>query len=83
MELPTGHELYEKYKGQKATFDNMEGIVCGYSSESAQMICAITYRRFNNGWKFFQRESDDNIITHRNNPEGYFYCTERRIAQKS
>ena len=42
MELPTGRELYEKYKGQKAAFDNMEGIVCGYSSESAQMICAIT-----------------------------------------
>ncbi len=33
MELLTGHELYEKYKGRKATFDNMEGIVCGYSSE--------------------------------------------------
>lgn len=27
MELLTGHELYEKYKGRKATFDDMEGIV--------------------------------------------------------
>lgn len=81
MELLTGRELYDKYKGQNVVFDSMEGVVCGYSTESAQVICAITYRRFNGGWKFFQRESDDIIITHRNNPEGYFYCTERRIAK--
>lgn len=80
MELPTGRELYEKHKGREVAFDSMRGIVCGYSGDSAQMICAVIYRRFNNGWKFHQREQDDNIITHRENQEGYFYCTERRIT---
>lgn len=81
MELPTGQELYAKYKGCRAAFDGFEGIVCGYSSDSAQMICAVTYRRYNNGWQYFQRETDDNIITHRENKEGYFYTTERRIVK--
>lgn len=82
MELPTGRELYEQHKGREAAFDGLRGVVCGYSSESSHMICAVTYRRFNSGWKFFQREQDDNIITHRENPEGYFYCTERRIVKQ-
>lgn len=82
MELPTGQELYAKYKGCKVAFDGFEGIVCGYSSGSAHIICAVTYRRFNNGWAWHQREQDDNIITHSENKEGYFYSTERRIIKK-
>lgn len=80
-EPPTGHGLWEKHQGKTVRFCNLEGIVCGYSTESAHLICAITsrLRDTNAGWKFFQRETDDTIITCRDNKEGYFYVTEKWI----
>lgn len=79
----TGRELYDMYKGHEASFDGLKGIVFGYNTEWGQVICAVTEKRFNNGWLFHQREQEDVIITHRENPQGYFYCTERRISHKS
>lgn len=78
-----GKELYEKYKGRRAAFEDLTdglhtGVVVGYSTTKSWMIMAVTKGK---GWGRFVCSTDDSIIImdKKNNRKGFLYVDERDI----
>lgn len=71
----TGAELYEKHKGREAREGMYQGIVCGHGEN--YMIMAVTNGSF--GWN---PASYDNIITHKDNEDGFWTVREKDLIFK-
>lgn len=81
-------ELYHFYKGKKIKFKSRneicEGIVCGYSFKTDNLLVQVT-KGF--GWQFTTYDSsevhiDFCILANRNGGKGYWYICEYDIVIK-
>lgn len=70
---------YYGYAGMMAECNGRKGIVCGWDSteDDTSLIIAVTE---GNGWKIPAKiTSNMHIITHENNPKGYYFIEEKHI----
>lgn len=79
-----GKELYEKYKGRKAIYVDLngkhEGTVVGYSIKEEWMVIALTK---GHGWGEFVCGMDDSIIIlqKKHNRKGFLFIDEKNIIK--
>lgn len=78
----TSKEYYNKYKGKVAKLNSKDeyGIICGYDENEVYtdryrycLIAAVT--KGSSGWGYDAADCNDIILTHKENPKGYEYCS--------
>lgn len=66
-------KAYEKYKGREVLNNNNDTItICGYDRDG-WLIGA--FKAEHNGWPYSQLSERNTILTHQNNPRGYWYVS--------
>ena len=71
-----GKELYENFKGDEVICGGYKGVICGY--EKHKLILAV--QRGVEGWTSNECCDTDVIVTHKNNPLGYWYVNRYQLS---
>ena len=71
-------EFYEKYAGKIAECDGKRGIICGYDRYDVSLLMAVTEGK---GWSVSTFIEEEEVITHKDNPLGYYFVDESHIIK--
>ena len=72
----SGQELYENFKGDEVKGAGYKGVICGYEKDN--LILAVQEGIY--GWMYDSVCDLDVIITHQNNPLGYWYVLNKSLS---